>query len=162
MKFTRAFLSGVLAVGVVLTSGCASVSTQGSGGLTRVFVPPPPLGGSSSTITVIPAKRGGTKPAEKSWGPSETPGGSAANTAHQEQTVASISGDQQTVTSLYEISGARGGEGVQGTVKHSGAKPIPQEKPMPVFYERKKDKLPAEPSQQLPPTDADFDPRLAS
>lgn len=162
MKFTGAFMSGVLAVGVILTSGCASVSTQGSGGLTRVFVPAPPLGAGSSTITVVPAKRGSTKPAEKSWGPSETPGGSAANTAQKEQTIASTNGEQRSISSLYDMSGARAGESIQQPVMRSGSKPMPKEKPLPVLYEKKKDPSPDAPAHQDPSSDTSFDPRLAS
>ncbi|MCX7625680.1 MAG: hypothetical protein N2Z21_05655 [Candidatus Sumerlaeaceae bacterium] len=151
-----------LVAGGLLISGCASVTSQGSGGLTRVFVPPPPLGASSSTITVVPAKRGGAKTPEKSWGTTETSGGSAYNPSQKDQPQAAANVEHQGISSLYDVSASPSGRSVEQPVKRSASKPLPQEKPVPVLYEKKKERQPAGPSREDLPGESDFDPRLAS
>ena len=165
----RGALTAVLLGGAMVLSGCAT-TTGGRGGsaLGRVFVPPPPAGGGSSTITVVPAKSGRKAPQEKSWGKTDTPGGSAsAAPGTRSPAVAdAASGSASPIRSLYDAAAARphAAQGVRpAPAKTTAGQRAGTNVPVPVLYQAPAhgDSITA-PASDQEDFAGEYDPRLSS
>ncbi len=157
-----------MGLGALALTACSGVASQAGGNLTRVFVPPPPLGSSSSTITVVPARTSKKTPAEKSWGKSDTPGGqSSVQSADPVRATASRLSPTGT-KSFYDFQAnpaehhdALPGRNAVSAPKMNGKKEVP----VPVLYESGGTQSPQSPEEAptgSAPSEQQFDPRLSS
>jgi len=163
MTTRLAMKTGLIMFAGTFLFGCAGVGTQTGGNLTRVFVPPPPLGAGSSTITVVPSRKGASKATEKSWGQSDAPGGSAA--AAPPSSVTTASGPPRGgIGSIYDLNAttprdAKTGASASKPTKNTAPAP---EKPVPVLYNKTGGAAVSPTDSENSSDSADFDPRLSS
>ncbi|MGC8741123.1 MAG: hypothetical protein ACP5UB_06660 [Candidatus Sumerlaeaceae bacterium] len=168
MRLGKALTLGCAGVALIGLTGCAGTASQAGPGLTRVFVPPPPLGKSNSTITVVPARASKKASAEKSWGKSETPGGQSQALPSPPSTTTALVGSPGG-KSLYDLKGRTALQSTNSVARPSGARSAKtdgkKEVPIPVLYESVGPPSASPAKEEQPaqtPAEVEFDPRLAS
>lgn len=139
---------------MISLTGCSTTRAGAGSTLSRVFVPPPPISGGSSTITVVPAKTSRGKQTQgKSWGNQET--------VPQDGADAGGSSSRKIQASAAAISPTPEASLPLRANMNSPRPSAGKEVPVPVLYDRPEQRVPQS-SPGQPETGNSYDPRLSS